>query len=104
MTRRRRSQALDVQRWRRSIAAPHDHSLAVAHAVMTGRAEDVEPFLAAQKQRPIDGKRQSFDRLAARLASIECFIRIQMTSRDRTLNERSRSPLVLEEVALLQGF
>ena len=71
---------------------------------MTGRAENIEPLLAAHEQCPIDGKRQSLCRLAACFTGVKLFVRVEMTLRDSSLDERTRSALVPEKIALLQRF
>ena len=93
-------QAVDVVRRRLAVAAPHDHAVAAAGAVVAGRAVDVEALLAAQDHFLGDRERESVDRLAVgALAGVEDGVVVQVAARHGALDQRARGAAVGEEIA-----
>ena len=98
------SQAVAVVGGRTPVAAAHDHAVAAAGAVVTGRAVDVVALLAAEQQRLGDRHRKLVGRLAVgALAGVEQPVGIEMAARHGAFGEGAGGASVGEEIAGPQG-
>ena len=93
-------QAVDVVRRRMPVAAPHDHAVAFAQAVVAGRAVNVEAILPAQDHVLGHRERKLVHRLAVgTFARVERHVVVQMAARHGAFDQRPLGAAVAEEIA-----
>src|SRR3989475_1619221 len=103
IARRRPPQPIGVVRGERAEPPHGDHAPSIAHSPVAERAEDVVALPPPLQHRAGDRKRELVGERALHLSSVKKIIRVQMPSRDGSIDQRTGGPSVLEEGALLEG-
>jgi hypothetical protein len=85
-------------------AAPHDHSISVACATVTGRAINVESFLAAKQIYSGNRERKVGNILSILFARVTSLVNAQVAARDRTFDGGSLGSSIAKELSCGKGF